>query len=226
MLILAIDTSTSILSLALVSDEQTLAVVNENTKHNQSEILMSRIESMMNECNLKPTDLEKIAVAVGPGSYTGIRVGVAAAKSLGYALQIPVVAVSSLEVMAMAAVFYDIRIPMINARRDTVFSGVYDYDGTVIIPDGHYKMANLIDELILNVFSFDIVTFIGDGATLHKEFLLEKWPEAQVVSESEFKSNKAEVLATLAVSRLPEENIHTLVPNYLRKTEAQMNAGV
>jgi len=226
MLTLAIDTSTNILSLALVRNEEVLATVDEPTKSNQSEILMSRIECMMKGCNLKPADLEKIAVSVGPGSYTGVRVGVAAAKSLGYALNIPVVSVSSLEVMAMAAVPYDIRIPMIDARRGTVFAGVYDYDGTIIIPDGHFQMERLIDELVLNVYSSDIVSFIGDGAALHQEILLEKWPEAQVVSESEFENRKAEVLATLAMNRSPLENIHTLVPNYLRKTEAEMKAGV
>ena len=226
MLTLAIDTSTNILSLALVRGDKVFASIDEQTRNNQSEILMTRIEEMMAECSLKPADLERIAVSVGPGSYTGIRVGVAAAKSLGYALDILVVGVSSLEVMAMATVSYDLRIPMIDARRDTVFAGVYDYDGTVIIPDGHYKREKLIDELSSNVFESDIVSFIGDGAVNHKEILLEKWPHANVVSESELERSKAEVLATLAANRSPQENIHALVPNYLRKTEAEMNAGV
>jgi len=225
MLTLAIDTCTSILSVALVRGDEVLASVDEQTKNNQSEILMSRIECMVNDCNLKPADLEKIAVSVGPGSYTGIRVGVAAVKSLGYALDIPVIGVSSLEVMAMAAVSHGIRIPMIDARRESVFSGVYGCDGTSIIPDGHYLLEKLIVELIPIFPPSDIVFFVGDGAALNKETLHETWSDAQVVSESAFERSKAEVLASLAMNRSPHENIHSLVPNYLRKTEAEMNAG-
>ena len=226
MLILAIDTSTNVLSLALVRDKEVLATVNEKTKNNQSEILMSRIETITKESDLKPADLEKIIVAEGPGSYTGIRVGVAAAKSLGYALDIPVVGVSSLEVMAMASVPYGIRIPMIDARRETVFAGAYDHDGTTIIPNGHYKIEKVINKLASTSFRSDVISFIGDGAVFHKKTLREKWPEAQVVSESEFQRNKAEVLAALAVGRPAQQNIHILVPNYLRRTEAEMNASV
>ena len=226
MLTLAIDTSTNILSVALVRDGEVLASVDEQTKNNQSEILMSRIANIMSKCNLKPTDLKRIAVAIGPGSYTGIRVGVSAAKSLAYVLGIPVVPLSSLEVMAMAAVPYDLRIPMIDARRGAVFAGVYDYDGTNIIPDRHDTLEQLIDKLTPNLFESDIISFIGDGAAIHKEVLLKKWPDAQVVSESQFLRCKAEVLAELATKALPIENVHSLKPNYLRKTEAEMNAGV
>ena len=226
MLTLAIDTSTNILSVALVDADKVLAGVNEQTKNNQSEILMSRIERMMVECSLRPTDLERIAVAIGPGSYTGIRVGVAAAKSLAYALGIPVVSLSSLEVMAMAAVPYDLRIPMIDARRGAVFAGVYDYDGTNIVADRHVTLEQLIDKLIPNLFKNDMISFIGDGALIHKEILLKKWPDAQVVSESEFMRCKAEILAELTTKALRVENVHGLNPSYLRKTEAQINAGV
>jgi len=228
MLTLAIDTSTNILSVALVYDDEILASIDEQTKNNQSEILMSRIESMMNDCKQQPTDLEKIVVAIGPGSYTGIRVGVAAAKSLAYALDIPIVGISSLEVMAMAAVSSDvhIRIPMIDARRKTVFAGVYDADGTNIISDGHDHIEQLIEALIPTLVEGDTISFIGDGAAVHKEILLKKWPEAEVITEAHFKRCKGVVLAELAHKRSPIKDIHKVVPNYLRKTEAEMNAGV
>ena len=223
MLTLAIDSSTTTLTLGLVRDEVILATSYGPTENNQSEVLIPIIEDIMKTRNLKPVDIEKIAVAVGPGSYTGIRVGVAVAKSLGYALDIPVTGVSSLEVMAMAAESGDICIPMIDARRGTVFAGAYDHDGTIIIPDGHYKIEKLIDKL--SVFSYD-VTFVGDGATFHKEILLEKWPDAQIVSDFELGKSKTRALVNLAIGRPPQENIHTLVPNYLRKTEAEMKASV
>jgi len=228
MLTLAIDTSTNTLSIALVRDDEVLASIDEQTKNNQSEILMSRIETMINDCGLKPADLEKIVVAIGPGSYTGIRVGVAAAKSLAYALDIPIVGISSLEVMAMAAVSSDVRfrIPMIDARRKTVFAGVYGADGTNIISDGHDHIEQLIEALIPTLVEGDTISFIGDGAAVHKEILLEKWPEAGVITETHFKRCKGVVLAELSRKRSPIKDIHRVIPNYLRKTEAEMNAGV
>ena len=222
MLTLAIDTSTSLLSIALVRNEKTLAVIDEWTKNNQSEILMSRIEQMMNECGLRPNHLEKIAVAVGPGSYTGVRVGVTAAKSLGYTLNIPVVGISSLKVMALAAVVRGgACVPMIDARRGTVFAGVYDWRGDQLVAEGHYLVDDLLERLD---FGVNAVAFVGDGAVAHKEKLLANIANASVRDGADF--SKSEVVARFASGRLPQENIHCLVPNYLRKTEAELNAGV
>jgi len=222
MLTLAIDTSTNILSVALVRGDEVLASIDEQTKNNQSEILLSRIEKMMTECNLKPTDLELIAVAIGPGSYTGIRVGVAAAKSLSYALEIAVVGISSLEIMAKLSLEeysvieakVDIVVPMIDARRGTVFAGAYDSNGDHIISEGHYNINEFLGGLPLGRSVF----FVGDDTLADKE----SW----VTRESALEGSKAEVLAMLASNISPIENIHSLKPNYLRKTEAEMNASV
>lgn len=222
MLTLAIDTSTNILSVALLQGEEVFASIDEPTKNNQSEILMSRIESMMNDCGKKPADLERIAVAVGPGSYTGIRVGVVAAKSLAYALNIPVVGISSLKVMAMMVVLNKGTVaPMIDARRSTVFASAFTHDGNTLIRQGHYEVKDFLSQL-----SDEQATFIGDGAVVNKEFLLAAVPDAVVISESEFTRSKACVLAELASKALTVENIHHLKPIYLRKTEAELNVGV
>ena len=211
MLILAIDTSTTILSIALMRDDEVLASLDEQTKNNQSEILMTRIESLFNQCKVKPTQLEKIAVAVGPGSYTGIRVGVTAAKSLAYALDIPVVSVSSLEVMAQVVTSDKIRVAMIDARRGTVFAVAYDSKNQVIIPEGHYDMKGFLEKLPQGKSTF----FIGDEILARKE----TW----VTAESKLDRSKAETLAALATKMSPVASVHALVPNYLRKTEAELN---
>ena len=227
MLTLAIDTSTSLLSLALVCGDKVLASYDEATKNNQSEILLSRIERMMADCQLKPSDLEQIAVAVGPGSYTGIRVGVAAAKSLGYALDIPVVAVSSLEVMANFSLEQycvskqkprtDLVVPMIDARRGTVFAGAYDSNGERIVSDGHYNMNDFLEKLPKEKSIF----YVADESLVFKEE--QYWITLETALDE---GSKAETLARLAAKKMPVENIHELVPSYLRKTEAEMNAGV
>lgn len=224
MLTLAIDTSTNILSIALTRNEKVLAWMDKETKNNQSEILMSSIESLMNQCQLQPTALEKIAVAIGPGSYTGIRVGVTAAKSLAYALDIPIVEVSSLEIMARFAMArfaidrspmleqkIDLVIPMIDARRGTVFAGVYDSFGKSVMPDGHYQMK----EFLATISQNQSVICVGDQSLATRELWL--------TQENKLEGSKGIVLAKLAASMSSHKNSHTVVPNYLRKTEAEMN---
>jgi len=224
MLTLAIDTSTNLLSIALVRDEKVLAWIDEKTTNNQSEILMSRVESLMKKCWVKPAQLEKIAVAVGPGSYTGIRVGVAAAKSLAYALDIPVVGVSSLEVMANFSLEQyflsrskpkiDLIVPMIDARRGTVFAGAYDSNGENIVSDGHYQMNDFLEKLPKEKSIF----YVADESLVFKEE--QYWITLETALDE---GTKAETLARLASKKKPIENIYGLVPNYLRKTEAEMN---
>ena len=224
MLTLAIDTSTNILSIALVRDDEILAHFDEPTKNNQSEILMTRIETLMKHCELKPSDLEKIAVAIGPGSYTGVRVGVTVAKTLAFALAIPIVGISSLQVMMHLFLNEsgttnataqkdenDLIVAMIDARRGAVFSATYASNGELMIPEGHHDMKAYLEKLPSEK-SFAV---IGDETLASKE----PW----VIKESSLKGSKAVSLALMAQALPPQENVHQLLPNYLRKTEAEMN---
>ena len=221
MLVLAIDTSTNVLSLALVQDGTVLACLDEPTKNNQSAILLTRIEILLTANNFLTTDLTQIAVAIGPGSYTGIRVGVAAAKSLGYALGIPVQGVSSLAVMAKTIDAQTrVIIPMIDARRGTVFAAAYNQAGEVLIEEGHF---DLVEFLAMLPCAGTNATFIGDGAQKNIDLLNEKLEFVLVIPENELTTSKAVVLAELAHKQSCQKNIHELVPNYLRKTEAEMN---
>lgn len=215
MLTLAIDTSTNVLSVALLRGETVLTALTEPTKNNQSEILMSRISELMQTCNLTPSVLEKIVVAVGPGSYTGIRVGVAAAKSLAYALDIPIVGVSSLEVMAHllfeCGTDDDLVAALIDARRGTVFAAVYDSGGALEVAAGHFELKVLLEKIP----SEKSISFVGDETLASKA----QW----VRSEQALDQNKAVVAAKLAKSKAACVDVHGLVPNYLRKTEAELN---
>ena len=205
MLTLAIDTSTNLLSVALLNKDDILASIQEQTNHNQSELLMPTIQKLFIESNKIIGQLEKIAVAIGPGSYTGLRVGVTIAKTLGYTLNIPVVQVSSLDVMAEIS---PTGVAMINARRNTVFAK------SSTQKEGHYDLDTFLAQLTPSCMTSQYV-----DATLANA-------NESFVSEMDIPINKAVVLARIAEKKPAIHDIHALVPNYLRQTEAERNAAL
>lgn len=127
--ILAIDTSNHVMGVAVVSDGKVIGEVITNLKKNHSVRLMPTITSLMEEIGMQPEELNQIAVAQGPGSYTGVRIGVTTAKTLAWSLEIPIVGVSSIEVLAYQGRFYPGEIcTFFDARRQTVFAGVYAWE--------------------------------------------------------------------------------------------------
>lgn len=127
-LILNIDTALDTASVCLAKDEEIMALaINENQK-NQAGWLHLVIDEMLKKNSLKPNQLDAVAVSIGPGSYTGLRVGLATAKGLCYALHIPLIAVSTLKMIAFAAAeeASSLICPMIDARRMEVYVAVYD----------------------------------------------------------------------------------------------------
>jgi len=123
--ILAIDTSNQPLGVAVLKDGQVVAEYTKNIKKNHSVHLMPFINQLMNEAGLQPGDLDRIAVANGPGSFTGIRIGLTTAKTLAWSLNIPVVAMSSLELLAYNGYYFNgIICPFFDARRGQVYTGL------------------------------------------------------------------------------------------------------
>ena len=130
MLVLAIDTTTSVCSVALAKDGSLLAEIATNLPRTHSQRLLPMVENLMAETGLKPEDLELLAVTRGPGSFTGLRIGIATIKGMGLALDLPVVGVSTLQVLAHN--FGEgLVCPVLNARLDQVLSISQPYVGTV-----------------------------------------------------------------------------------------------
>ena len=123
---LLIDTSNQPMSIALMKDEEVLAAKTTNNKTNHSVQLMPGIQELFTQCDLTKENIDAIIVAQGPGSYTGVRIGVTVAKTLAYALNVRLFGVSSLE--ALAATTHQTNqliVPLYDARRDAVYAGVY-----------------------------------------------------------------------------------------------------
>ncbi|URZ87181.1 tRNA (adenosine(37)-N6)-threonylcarbamoyltransferase complex dimerization subunit type 1 TsaB [Floricoccus penangensis] len=215
MKILAFDTSSKALAVALVEDGDILGQVTLNIKKNHSITLMPAIDFLMAQVGLKPKDLDRIAVAKGPGSYTGLRIAVTTAKTLAYSLDIELVGVSSLQAMAKNLETSSLVVPLMDARRKNVYAGAY-LNGESVITDRHTSFDDLVpllqerDEEI--VFTGEVDNFIED--------ITEKLPNARVINDSLLKLPSAYQIALIGAEMEPVE-IHTFVPEYLKRVEAE-----
>ncbi|MED4591316.1 tRNA (adenosine(37)-N6)-threonylcarbamoyltransferase complex dimerization subunit type 1 TsaB [Bacillus safensis] len=222
MTILAIDTSNHTLGIALVRD---LTVIGESItylKKNHSVRAMPTVEALMKECGVAPSELSKIVVAKGPGSYTGVRIGVTIAKTLAWTLSIPISAVSSLEALAANGQYFDGYIsPLFDARRGQVYTGLYTFEkGKIkeVEPDQNILLTDWLHELKKTGKS---VLFLGQDVHLHEESIRSILGETAVLAEGIFHNPRPSVLAFLGADR-PAEDVHQLVPNYIRLAEAEV----
>ncbi len=164
-LILNIDTSTGAASICLAKDGEMLQLAENPEQKDHASWLHPAIEKMLRETGHGLSDLQAVAVVSGPGSYTGLRVGMAAAKGFCYALNIPLITEDKLKLMAFAAKEQhsglDLLCPMIDARRLEVFTAVYQNDLSVLLP----STAMIIDENSFSEYlSAHRVSFFGDGS--------------------------------------------------------------
>ncbi len=168
-LILHLETAVETASICLAKDGQVLALTSNTQQRDHAAWIHNAIQSMMDEAGYSMNQLSAIAVSAGPGSYTGLRVGMASAKGLAYALQIPMISLNTLEIMANAAITHwskkeDINhyllVPMIDARRMEVFTAIYDAQLKNILP----PQAMVLDQDSFNVWLKDHpLVFFGNG---------------------------------------------------------------
>ena len=167
MLILGISTSSNIASVAISKDTECIKELNINNNKTHSETLVPLINELLNETNVKLQDIDLIASDNGPGSFTGIRIGISTVKAIAESLNIPVVAVSSLEGLAYNISSSECICSLIDARNNQVYCGLFDSNHTLI---GNY-MADDINAVLKVINQTKNVTFVGDGAVAHKDLL-------------------------------------------------------
>ena len=221
MKVLAIDTSNSTLGIALIDGNQVMGEYITNVKKNHSVRVMPAIETLLKDCDTKPRDLEKIVVAKGPGSYTGVRIGVTIAKTLAWTLNIPLSAVSSLEALAANGRYFDGLVsPLFDARRGQVYTGLYEYNHeqlTVVIEDCNIlssEWANRIKEWNRPVL------FVGQDVGLHCEAISQVLGDLAFFAPTPLSNPRPNELAFIGKDKM-EEDIHHFVPNYVRIAEAE-----
>ena len=213
MLILGIDTSTKICTCSIFDSENgVIAETSLSVKKNHSNIVMPIIDNLFKISDLTINDIDKIAVAIGPGSFTGVRIALGIAKGLAMALNKPLIAVNELDILeAIASGNENEIIPLIDARKERVY---YKYQNTYV------------DDYLINLISsFDKnkkYIFVGDGAINYTNILKDNLGDNAVILPMYNSFPRASILCELALNK-EEANIYTLEPEYISKSRAEKN---
>ena len=211
MKILAIDTTSKICSTAILEDEK---IIDENTINNgltHSENLMPLIVELLERNNIKLSEINLIAVCVGPGSFTGIRIGIATIKPMSEVYNIPIAAVTSLECLA-ATIQADTIISLIDARNNQVYAGIFDEN----INLKEEYMADDINLVLEKANKYENATFVGDGSLLHKDLILEKIKSAKFVEKNKQNAINIGIIGYKKYQEKDLKNADSILPIYLR----------
>lgn len=224
--ILAIDTSNLVLSVAVVDEQRVLGEWTSNKQKDHSVRLMDGIAQLLERLELEPEQLAGIAVAHGPGSYTGVRIGVAAAKSMAWSLGIPVVGVSSLAVVAANALgFAGFIVPLFDARRGRVYTACYrTRQMTSLEPMLAERIVPLDDWLttLRETRDEEPILFLGDDAALHQTAIRTCLGERAWFAPPAYNHARAAHLGWLGLRQLDStSDPHLLNPEYLQVAEAE-----
>ena len=217
-MILHIETATGNCSVSVSDDEQILATVELNEGFTHAEHLHPFIEQALQQANLKPTQLNAVAVSAGPGSYTGLRIGLSAAKGLCYALNIPLISVSTLQSLSAGAVKFvekedALLCPMLDARRMEVYTAMFDRELNEI----KKTEPKIMDENSIKEFDKGkTIYFFGDGVPKCKE-LLEKIRGSKFIEGFVPSSKHMIAIALKKYSDQQFEDVAYFEPFYLKE---------
>ncbi len=223
MKVLAIDTATNVASVAVTENGKLIGEYTINNKKKHSQLIMVLIEKLLSDLSLSVSDIDLFAVANGPGSFTGLRIGVAAMKALAHSMSKPIVGVSTLEALAYSVPWCEhIIIPIMDARRDNVFTASYIWD------DEFHALSDIesmtIQECVADCGELLDVLFIGDGVEVHRNYIKEQLGDRAYFPPSALCETKASSVAMLAEEKFKSGNYDTylsLKPLYLKKSQAE-----
>ena len=224
MLILAFETSAKAAGVALHDGERLLAESYQNTGLTHSQTLMCMAQDLLKNCQRSPADVTHLAVAAGPGSFTGIRIGVAAAKGFAWGAQIPVYGVSTLEAMALGlGIRNGFICPCMDARRSQVYNALFLAENgklTRIREDRAISLQELGDDLS---YLEGPIYLVGDGSCLTHRTLSGTIEELILPPEHQMhqRGSGVALAALAAMARGESGDGATLTPNYLRLSQAE-----
>ncbi|HEX5037402.1 MAG TPA: tRNA (adenosine(37)-N6)-threonylcarbamoyltransferase complex dimerization subunit type 1 TsaB [bacterium] len=218
MQVLAIETSTLTGSVALMSGDRLVGETTLSVSVRHSERLMPAVEQLLRDANTLPSQVDLFAVAEGPGSFTGLRIGIAAAQGLALAQGKPLVGVSTLQGLAMNAVFHPgLVVPVLNAFRGEVYFGIYRTASGRPIPVQEETVVSLDDFMALLDSQGESTLVLGDGVALCLPKMGSATSDKITFDSGPLSTPRASNLAFLALSRKAGERAGPVLPRYLRK---------
>lgn len=225
MRILALDSSGLVASVAIVTEEAMLAEYTVNYKKTHSQTLLPMLNEIVKMVDINMEEIDAIAVAAGPGSFTGLRIGSATAKGLGLALNKPIVAVPTLDGLAYNFYGTDKLIcPIMDARRNQVYTGIYEFVGEEfrIIKE---QTAMEVDELLeeINALGRDVI-FLGDGTPVYRDAIERKLKVTYSFAPIHMSRQRAGAIGALGMelykkNEFEDASLHE--PVYLRVSQAE-----
>ena len=225
MKVLGIDTSSNATSIAVIEDNKLICEYTINTKTTHSQKLMPMIENMLKISEINVNDMDMISICQGPGSFTGLRIGMATAKALSHVNNLPIVGVNSLELLAGNMDLSDKKIcSILDAQRTQVYMGQYKFENNKLV---EIKSADVveIDELLEELKSSN-EEWILVGEAVYKYEDKIKEIENICVPAPSHNVNKASSLCTIAMNKYNQNidvyDCYTINPVYIRKSQAEV----
>lgn len=225
MKILAIDTSSKICSVSILEDCNVILEKHTNDEKTHSQNLMLLIDELFKETNLSLNDINLLACCQGPGSFTGIRIGIATIKAFSDAKNIPVVGVTSLESLAYNIQDTGLIVSLIDAKNDNVYYSLFTNNGKLYSQIGDYKsdsIQNILDDL--SIYD-DKLIFVGDASKVHYEKIMQNIKNPIFAKESQNLQTSISI-GKSAYNKFKNGitgDSNSISPIYLKKSQAERN---
>lgn len=224
MKVLGLDTSTLMTTCGVIDEERLLGEYSLSQDMSHSEKLVPMIKEVLTSLDIKVKDIDLFGVSIGPGSFTGLRIGIATVKAFAHLANKPIVGVSTLEALAYNLPYNDIIVPMIDARRERVYTGIYTWENETIKTLMEPDVIEVME--LLNILNKDYgnVVVNGDGSILYKDLIRETLKDKvkfATIGQNMCKASSICELALLKFKNNIVDDFYTLAPDYLRETQAQ-----
>ena len=223
MKVLGVDTSTMTAGIGIVEEDEILVEVKFSVKITYSEILLSCIDQALKNVGLKIDQMDGFAVSIGPGSFTGLRIGLSTLKGLSFATGKPLASVPSLDALAHLSLYcqYPV-VAMLDAKKNQVYAAMYETKNGDLKRQSDYLVVD-VEDLVKRISQKTL--FVGPGAKLYQKRLVELLKDRACFSLAEQSLPSGATVALLGSKRLilgQIEDIVDLEPMYLRKSEAEL----
>jgi len=224
MIILAVDTSTSTGSVAVLNDDTVLAEMAVTSQETHAKRLVSAIDATLGMTDQTVADCDGFAVTTGPGSFTGLRIGISTVKGLGFATGKPVAGVSTLDALAYQfPLFPHLICPVLDARKGQIYTALYE-------STGHMKWKRVVEDCAVEPEEWlkqvhDPCLFVGDGTVSYGELIREILGDLAYLAPIYLNRVRASVVGYIGIKQILDgqtADVEQLVPHYVRKSDAEI----